>query len=354
MSRADAPESLRALTDGIVDAVALPALSAASPFIAGELLRSVSSRKRLQISCLVGLLDPLAAQACRVVDIGAGCGDLTRVASILWQKRAVGLESNAQRVTTANFRASGSDASFVQVDALKEKFDVDLGDFVIGLHACGALGDQLIGAACAARAKVGLVSCCLQKISQEHRQPLSERGKRAGLVLAKEILGLANVTSRQSGVEASMVETMQARTVRYALRLLLLSRGLAVEPGAEMRGINRRRAHRGLGDVATRALQLRGDAAPSEQEISQALARAQTEFGQIRRLSLPRSVMGRLVEVAVVLDRALHLVESGYEVAVGTAFDSEVSPRNTIILGKPCSAPSSSAYKIACGLSSDG
>jgi hypothetical protein len=65
-------------------------------------------------------------------------------------------------------------------------------------------------------------------------------------------------------------------------------------------------------------------------------------------------VMGRLVEVAVVLDRALHLVESGYEVAVGTAFDSEVSPRNTIILGKPCSAPSSSAYKIACGLSSDG
>ena len=43
-------------------------------------------------------------------------------------------------------------------------------------------------------------------------------------------------------------------------------------------------------------------------------------------------MLGRLVEVAVVLDRAEHLRDAGYHVAVQPVFDQATSPRNLGIL----------------------
>jgi hypothetical protein len=196
-------------------------------------------------------------------------------------------------------------------------------DLAIGLHACGALGDHLVRAAASATCGLALVSCCLQKIPGEVRAPLS-----AGLELRREHLGLANLTSQPRGVEASIEVTIGARQTRYALGQLLRARGVELEPGAEMSGINRRRANAGLAVVATRALALRELPPPTAAELAHHESLAARDYAVIRRLSLPRSMLSRLVEVLVSLDRAAHLEQAGLAVRVATLFDLAVSPRN--------------------------
>jgi hypothetical protein len=55
---------------------------------------------------------------------------------------------------------------------------------------------------------------------------------------------------------------------------------------------------------------------------------AAEHYALIRRLSLPRSMLARLIEVLVSLDRAVHLEERGLQVGVATLFEQGVSPRN--------------------------
>jgi hypothetical protein len=58
---------------------------------------------------------------------------------------------------------------------------------------------------------------------------------------------------------------------------------------------------------------------------------------------LPRSALARVVEVALVLDRASFLGEAGYSVRVATVFDEAVSPRNLGIFAS-CTAARLDAY----------
>jgi hypothetical protein len=146
--------------------------------------------------------------------------------------------------------------------------------------------------------------------------------------LHKDTLGLSNLTSQAVGVEASIERTMQARQARYALRQLLRARGLEIAPGAEMHGINRRQAHAGLAEIAARSLARRGLAPPSEAELAHQEREALVHFHAVRRLSLPRNMLARVIELSVVLDRAAHLLERGHAVRVATLFERAVTPRN--------------------------
>jgi hypothetical protein len=58
---------------------------------------------------------------------------------------------------------------------------------------------------------------------------------------------------------------------------------------------------------------------------------AAREHAAMRRLALPRHLLGRLVEVVVVLDRAALLEERGQSVLVAELFEPRVTPRNTVL-----------------------
>lgn len=127
---------------------------------------------------------------------------------------------------------------------------------------------------------------------------------------------------------------MQARLHRHGLRVLLRNRGVQLQPGEEMRGINRRQAHRGLAALAPLACQHRQLPAPTDDELQACERQAVRDFHTIRRFALPRAMLGRLLELALVLDRACFLIESGYEAKVLVAFAPEVSPRNLAVLAQ--------------------
>jgi hypothetical protein len=46
---------------------------------------------------------------------------------------------------------------------------------------------------------------------------------------------------------------------------------------------------------------------------------------------LPRSLLARLIELAVVRDRATALEERGHAVAVAQLFEQRLTPRNTVL-----------------------
>jgi SAM-dependent methyltransferase len=334
-----APTSLVALAAAVVTSTSLPRLAIDRRAPPPSALRSVSERKREQLAALLGVVGPMAARAARIVDVGAGEGHFTRLAAELFDREALGIERDTERVASATARAEsraneidavGSVARFVALDACREPLGFARDDLAVGLHACGEVGDRLITAAAAAGCEVALVSCCLQKLSGPTRAPLSRAG--AGLTLRKDTLGLTNLTAQPVGIEASIDATIAARQVRFALLRLLRARGVTLAPGEEMRGINRRRAHRGLRDVAERALAQRGLPSPTDAELAHHDAESRRLYGAIRRLSLPRSMLARLVEVAVVLDRAAALAESGARITVATFVERAVTPRNIVIV----------------------
>jgi len=323
----DLPASLAELATSVRGASSLPALDTIAVSQAHEDVRGVSQRKQLQLSALLGSLGSLVADARRIVDVGAGSGHFTRLSAQHFDREALGLERNPERVARAKKRVGTEfKATFAVVDALRDGLQLRADDLAIGLHACGELGDALVQAVAESGADLALVSCCLQKISAPRRQALSQRA--AGFVLSKDILGLSNLTSQAIGVEASMVHNLRGREARYALRQLLRARGLDIAPNAELRGINRRRAQVGLGEIAARALEQRGLSPATPAEVAHHEAEASRHFHAIRRLSLPRNMLARVVELSVVLDRAAHLEENGYFVRVATLFERAVTPRN--------------------------
>lgn len=327
-----APESLRELARRVTAATEVPP---APDVERAPTLRRASERKRRQVATLGALVREWAPRARRVVDLGAGHGHLTRALAESLGLEALGVEERAHVVSNARALTESEAVRFVEQDALSSPIALSAEDLVVGLHACGALGDGLVRAAAASGAGVLLVSCCPQKVPGAARSPLSGLGARLALTVSREHLGLANVaTLAQGGVDSARV--MERRRTRRGLYVLLRDAGVELQPGDEMHGIPRRRLREPFDALAARAFAIRGMPAPGPSARADASARGAREHEAIRRFGAPRTMLGRLLELALVLDRATLLEEQGGACpSVQAAFEREASPRNLAILRAP-------------------
>jgi hypothetical protein len=55
----------------------------------------------------------------------------------------------------------------------------------------------------------------------------------------------------------------------------------------------------------------------------------------VRRLSLPRNMLARLLEFGIAVDRATFLLERGFAVRLVEAFPDDASPRNLLLVAEP-------------------
>ncbi|MGO1269422.1 MAG: SAM-dependent methyltransferase, partial [Pseudomonas bubulae] len=65
-------------------------------------------------------------------------------------------------------------------------------------------------------------------------------------------------------------------------------------------------------------------------------AAGRERLAQVRNLELVRGLFRRPLELWLVLDRALYLEENGYAVQVGEFCDSQLTPRNLMVLAQRC------------------
>ena len=292
-------------------------------------------RKRGEVAAILRLLREAFVGLSEIVDVGAGRGQLTTRAAAALSVPTLGLERDPQRVAVATALAGDLPVRFLTTDVLSPTDNPMLclpanpKRLLMALHGCGDLGDALIAAAVATRASVLLIGCCPQKIRGQQRTALSPGGP----AFPREILGLANVLARTEGIEVELRHALATKEARLALRYLLAARGTSVPAGEEMRGVNRRKANAGFAVFAQAVCSVRGLAAPTPSEIAAAAKQAHTHYVAQRRLSLPRSMLGRPLEIFLALDRARYLEDHGYDVHVVELFPVATSPRNLAVVG---------------------
>jgi SAM-dependent methyltransferase len=331
-SLSGAPETLVAIGRAVEAVTALP--PASFVFDGGVDARRASPRKQRQVAAFASLARDAAAGHQRVIDVGSGHGHLTRHLASALALPAEGWERDAARVAVASSLSVDGRARFVAADARDAVAQLTRDDLVVGLHACGALGDLAVQAASAVGASVVIVGCCVQKRDGD-RAPLAEADgvDRASLTIRRAVLGLGNARDGDDGVEDDLATRTASRVHRVALRELLVTAGSPLVPGEEMRGVNRRRATGDFGDFVARTFEERGLASPSARDVGAALARALAAYERTRRWALPRWMLARLLEVWIALDRAALLAQRGYDARVTLAFDARESPRNIAVVG---------------------
>ncbi len=321
---ARAPATLVALSEAVREVCTLPTFaSAGGPAAPSRARPGETPRKRAQIDAFARLVAPLATRATRVLDVGSGHGHLTRDLAGRLGVPVLGLERDPALAGRARALSSGASPAFAVTDVLRDGLALSEGDCVLGLHACGELGEQMVtSAARSPGVDLVLVGCCLQKRRQASRAPLAtpDDTLTRALDLPRGLLGLSNLSAREEGVEATRAENLAARERRLALSHLLSEGGAPMRLGAEIEGLNRRTAHRELPWLVARAFAIRGRPAPAPETIDEAAAWARIEHARARRLSVPRAILARLLEVYVLLDRAMHLEAHGLRAEVGELF----------------------------------
>jgi SAM-dependent methyltransferase len=330
------PASLPAdLHEMVARARALTSFPALAAPPTRPLRRRESPRKLRQVAALAREVAALAGESDRVVDVGAGHGHLARELIATLGRPVVAIDRDPRLLAEAARLGGPSELSLRQLDVRRGSLGLGPRDCVVALHACGDLSDSIVEEVASAGARLALVGCCLQKRASPTREPLAPLGELLDLAVPRAVLGVSNVVAGAEGVESTRHENLEARLARVVLLDLLRDVDPTSQLGSELRGLNRRAAHLPLDELIDRAFVVRGWTPPSKQRRVDALERARIRFDRARRLSLPRAVLGRVLEAFVATDRARHLERRGFEVRVVVAFPPEVSARNLLLLAKP-------------------
>jgi hypothetical protein len=115
--------------------------------------------------------------------------------------------------------------------------------------------------------------------------------------------------------------------------MLPSSRGHVVGPGLDVCGLSRHCMRRVLCTVAADALALRGDSiALWDREVAAIAFWAKDEYGRLRRLALPRTMLGAVLEQAAMLDRTAAQEGEWFGVESSRIWPDDVPMRNLAIL----------------------
>lgn len=345
-----APPLLRGWVGRLAALTALPTLEAAGGGVDELPAREawmVPRRKLEQVSRFVGAVtDPGwhegGVRPRAVLDWCGGKGHLGRTLGQRVGVPVVVLEREAgyAKEALSLSRRVGVELNFVAGDAMGEAARALVAELpkdalVVGLHACGALGERMLTLSTEAGATIAHSPCCLHKVPGLKEGAWRPMSKAAGAALARHELTLDHSAMRLATSDevvarpALRVQRLRENTYRLALDLLLQEASgrpgytpLGTLPAELLRG--------GFRDFAVGAAAHLGlSLPPFDPEL--ALARGAARARASRRLGLVRSLFRRAIEVLVALDRAAYLTEHGYDVDTVHFAPRAVTPRNILI-----------------------
>ncbi|MEH6491591.1 methyltransferase [Halopseudomonas sp.] len=334
-----APEPFASLAVESARLSQLPRWQAASAeHLPEPLYRHIPGRKWQQITHFAGVASAgLQMPATRWVDWCAGKGHLGRL--LAWQggQPLICLERDdtLSQAGAALSQTLAVAAQHRQVDVLAPSCVEHLtcGDSLVALHACGQLHMTLLQQVVANQCRqLALSPCCYNRIASAHYQPLSSAAKVAQLQVSRDDLSLP----LQETVTAGQRERQQRdRSMAWRLAFDLWqreARGVdsylptpSKPPGGTAQGV----AGFCRSLAAYHQLQL---AEPNS--WTQLEQRGWQRLAQVRNLELLRGLFRRPLEVWLLLDRALYLQESGYQVQLGEFCPSSLTPRNLLLLAE--------------------
>lgn len=299
--------------------------------------QKMSLKKQHEISLIKEEINELDIK--QLIDIGSGAGHLSSY--LLW-------DSNLKSVCidqSSEFQEIGKKKLSKYHPQILENIDFETMTFspsselsfledtmVIGLHACGDLSPLIIDKYLRSKNKFLLnYGCCFHKLTEDYIN-LSSYAKKNPLKLSNHTLTLAAKGYKPKSKEELNFRD-KVKLYRYGLHIYLkddkdlefITIGNAQKSDYESSFSDYafKYAHSHLNGV-------------SRDELDIFISSLETNK-KIRRLVLLgiiRSILARLIELYIVIDRALYIQEKGYKVELNETFSKELSPRNLSLMAQ--------------------
>jgi hypothetical protein len=290
----------------------------------------VPGRKWRQIEAFAAAVP---SEASHWVDWCAGKGHLGRTlaergAEVRCVERDPKLCSEGRRL------AGSGDVRFECRDVIAAPPELSAGEHVAALHACGHLHDALIERATeAGTAGVAIAPCCYHRSAAPEApwQPLAATGPRDSLPATLVRFAVRETVTAPAGVRR---RRLQER--RYRLGYDALRRGVEHGSGTyrPLRSVRKAALADGFAAFCERAASEHAIALPKDVDFEHWHKEGVLRDGRARRLDLARTPFRRVLELRMVLDRALLLAERSYAVRVEAFCPRALTPRNLLILAR--------------------
>lgn len=252
-------------------------------------------------------------------------------------------QNSQQRVTSFEFQHELCQRGQAEADALQLEMCFIQGDafdgasqavfhsaqHAVALHACGDLHVRLMQyASRASLSAITLSPCCYHLIEDETYQPLSQCARNSALNLSRSEL---RIPLQETVTGGERVRRHRFAEMSYRLGLdELLRYELSMEKYLPVPSIKKSLLSAGFEAFCQWAAQQKQLSLP-EVDYAVYQQRGEQRFWLMERLSLVQQGFRRLLEMWLVLDKALYLREQGYQVTVSEFCDRATTPRNILI-----------------------
>lgn len=295
------------------------------------LATDIAGRKWQQITLLAEAMGPSSLP---VLEWCAGKGHLGRVLAQQFRQQVCSVEWQAALCEQGTAAAQKLQLSqgFVCRDVLQQHTDdlFQTNQQVVALHACGDLHRRLLLQAAAAQCKqVHVLPCCYHLQQHAQYQPLSAAAVASQLHLDKTELKLA-VQGQVTGGER--VRRLRQTEMLWRRAYQLWRAELTCDP--QYQPLASVAKHWFSGEFlafATWAADQHQLKLPAGNDGAMYLEQAAPLLLTQRRIELVQHLFRRPLELWLVLDRALFLVEQGYQVQLQQLCETALTPRNLLI-----------------------
>lgn len=204
----------------------------------------------------------------------------------------------------------------------------------IALHACGELHLAFLRQAAAANTQQLLLSpCCYHLIADEYYQPLSQAGQRLELKLDFKLdKHSLRLPLQQQVTGGERVRRLRHIELTWRLAFDELQQALTGEPSyLPLPSFAKRLLSGTFSDFVLWACEKKSLTPPAIINEAHWLAQADARRLLVKRIELVRHRYRYLLELWLLLDKALFLEEQGYQVQLGLFTDVQHTPRRYLL-----------------------
>jgi hypothetical protein len=291
----------------------------------------VPGRKWAQVRAFAGALRHWQGP---FVDWCAGKGHLGRHLHDRTGAEVRCIERSSALCTDGAALAAGAAVRFECLDVITDPPALQPQEQLAALHACGHLHDALLARSIDAGVRaVALAPCCYHLGSEPGAawEPVSRTGPASPL--PDDLVRLA---VRETVTAPEHVRRARRTERAYRLGFEALRRTLEPTRTAyrSIPSVPKRMLGEGFAAFCAHGATHLGLELPDDLDAQPWLEAGRRADDRARRLELARAPFRRLLELRMVLDRALALAEAGYEVGVGEFCARALTPRNLLIIAE--------------------
>lgn len=312
----------------------------------------VKLKKKHEIESLAPILKNLESTIPfnKIIDIGGGVGHFSRILAHYYQIDCISIDSEKSFQDSGKKRMNryrkipgAKSVQFENIylgpniqDEEKLRNILTKKSFTVGLHTCGALSNTVINSTLKFSG-AGLLNfgCCYHKMEYLKDFPISEYYKRH-FDLKMNIYAFTLATRAHGTISFDDFKLKwRVKNYRGALHLFLFHRlGIKncfnVGELKNVKEYNLPFSHY----IRSKLLHLKIEHLYSDEDF-ESFFNDQSTQETLRKMFLTSMIrwhIGRVLELFILLDRAIYLNEKNYQVSFKTYFDENISPRNIGIL----------------------